>query len=597
MNISEHLALFVRDNLNAKHVFTLTGGGAMFLNDAFGNTSSLNAIYCHHEQAAAMAAVGYSKLNGIGVCVTTTGCGATNALTGLLDAWQDNIPVLFISGQVKCKETSYLSKASLRTFGVQEFNIIPIVEKFTKASYFIDTYEKYIKVLEKIEYDLFEGRPGPVWLDIPLDLQSKILESNEKISPSQKSFLNNKRNSNIKELSILRELVHKYKKPVILVGNGLRLSKNGNGISKISEMAKEISIPVVSTYLGADFFTTSDNFYFGVVGIKANRIANLIVQNADLLITIGTRLATSVIGFEYELFSKNSLKVVVDIDIEEHRKETLKIDHFINMDADEFVTELSSITKNLSYSNWFKNCNKARKLLPRKEQTSSDDSISIYDVVDIVSTNSNADDVIVSDAGSSYYVTSMIFSKKENQRYVTSGAQADMGFAVPAAIGCAFSKDNKSRIHVITGDGSFQLNIQELQTIVNYQLNISIYVLNNDGYLSIRATQNNFFKGRSCGTDKSNGVSFPNLEKISKAYGIKFFRFSDTKEMSDFLNDQKIRGPILVEVICPKDEAIIPRTTTVKDEEGNLKSGPLSLMNPLLSEDLIKKLSMYDLDI
>ncbi len=601
MNISTHLCNFISAHLNCTTVFTLTGGGAMFLNDAFGNHKKLRSIYCHHEQAAAMAAVGYAKLNNLGVCITTSGCGSTNSLTGLLDAWQDNVPVIFISGQVKLQETSYLAPAKLRTFGVQEFNIIPVVESFTKAAYFIKDLDEYYLAIRNIKSDLFDGRPGPVWLDIPMDIQSKVLthEEIQKID-SIINFNDNCKPMTIPEnhLDIIKSYISESLKPVILVGNGLRLSQNGEGISLLEDLANLYSIPIVSTYLGADFFRIDSNFYFGTIGLKSSRIANLIVNNSDLLLTIGTRLATSTIGFEYKEFAKSAKKIIVDIDPEEHKKGTINYNLFIESDAKEFLKILPNCFQKTNYKNWLSKCQIASTKLPIQEVFSTDDFISIYDTVRLISTYSNDFDILVSDAGSSYYVSSIMFAKMKYQRYITSGAQADMGFALPAAIGCSFATDSCHRIHAITGDGSLQLNIQELQTLKTYRRNLTLYVLNNNGYLSIRSTQNRFFHGRQCGTDSSNGVEFPELSKIADAYGIQYFKFNKINSFISFLkNNKDYIGPQIVEILCPDDEEIIPRVFAEKDENGNIKSAPLTKMYPPLDNKIYEELTALGFQI
>lgn len=601
MNISQHLANYISKELHCKHVFTLTGGGAMFLNDAFGNEKEIKAVYCHHEQAASMAAVGYSKCQGIGACVTTTGCGATNTLTGLLDAWQDNVPVLFVSGNVKSKETSYLLENKIRAFGVQEANIIPIVKSITKECFFIESVEIYKEIIINLKKYLFNNRPGPVWLDIPMDVQSKILNSDDLNEINQKkNFFKNydfpSLSGKSNEFIALERLIKSSKKPIFLVGNGLKLSNNGKGINLIKKISEQFNIPIVSTYLGIDFFKESFGNFFGVVGLKAARIANLLINNSDLIIVIGSRLATSVIGFEYELFAKNAKKVIIDIDEIEHKKPTIKLDLFLKSDAYNAINLIDKFLNktNLNFKAWLKTCKAASKILPRQEQFSPESKVSIFDVVRGICFNCGDQDILVSDAGSSYYVASMMFTKLNSQRYVTSGAQADMGFALPASIGCSFSLNSCSRVHCLVGDGSFQLNIQELQTIKHYQLPINIIVLNNDGYLSIRATQKNFFPGRDCGTDSSNGVSFPKSEALASAYQIKYASFTNSEELNQFILKQKessIFGPQIIEVFCPRDEIIIPRSQTIKTDEGKLISAPLSNMAPEISEEKILKLN------
>lgn len=591
MNISEHLALFVKERLGCTTVFTLTGGGAMFLNDAFGNTEGLRCIYNHHEQAAAMAALGYSKINGIGVCVTTTGCGATNAITGLLDAWQDSQPVLFISGQVKKKETTYFSGLPLRSFGVQELDIIPIVTSITKQAFCLGSKTDYFDCLEKISECLFGGRPGPVWIDIPMDIQSQELSFEESkgalinvpIGPNWGFSIPQPKSDALESLA---EALARSKKPIFLVGNGLRLSNNGKGITAVREFCLSRSIPIVSTYLAADFYLDSMPNYLGVAGLKAARRANIAIYNSDLIIAIGTRLATSVIGFEYDKFAPNAEVFIVDIDEIEHSKNTRPLMSFILSDASAFMDELLSCqpaeSVNYDFSLWLDKCSQMKQLLPVQEQYSPDGFVSIYDVVKCICANFGPNDSLVSDAGSAYYVASIMFKKKNVQRYITSGAQADMGFSLPASIGVAASFGKFSgRVHAITGDGSFQLNLQEIQTLVTNRLPVTLYILNNKGYLSIRATQSAFFAGRECGTGPSSGVDFPNIELLCQAYNVAYRYASNESVIADVVRESnKVDFPIVCEVNCPENEAIVPRTKTIKKADGTLESAPLCSMQP-----------------
>jgi acetolactate synthase-1/2/3 large subunit len=606
MNISQHLALFVKNQLNCPTVFTLTGGGAMFLNDAFGNTEGLQCIYNHHEQAAAMSALGYSKLKGIGVCVTTTGCGATNAITGLLDAWQDSQPVLFISGQVKKKETTHFSGLCLRSFGIQELDIAPIVASLTKKVFCLGTKDEYFEFLQKVPHLLFSDRPGPVWVDIPMDLQSLELSPSE-FSANHKeeayglSFKANMLQPDSSDLAAINQALSHSKRPVFLVGNGLRLSNCGKGISLVNQYCLENSIPVVSTYLGADFFPDSFSNYLGVCGLKAARRANIALYNSDLVIAIGSRLATSVIGFEYDKFAPDADIFIIDVDEIEHSKKTRPGMKVVLSDAYSFLIALASLGRQKIFSDerkaWLYNCSKMKELLPVQEQFSPPGAVSIYDVVKSICEDCRDNDVLVSDAGSAYYVSSIMFSKKSNQRYVTSGAQADMGFSLPASIGVAASiEPSFSRVHALTGDGSFQLNIQEIQTLVTNRLPVTLYVLNNNGYLSIRATQSSFFPGRQCGTDPKSGVDFPNIELLCAAYRIEYRCAADVETLRNIIAESNgFPYPIICEVLCPHDEAIIPRTKTIKNADGSLESAPLCSMQPDLHVDIKKKLDSLGL--
>jgi acetolactate synthase-1/2/3 large subunit len=602
MNISEHLALFVKDYLGCTTVFTLTGGGAMFLNDAFGNTEGLSCIYNHHEQAAAMAALGYSKSHGIGVCVTTTGCGATNAITGLLDAWQDSQPVLFISGQVKKKETTFFSGLPLRSFGVQELDIIPIVESLTKQALCLGSKKDYFECLQKIHEWLFSGRPGPVWIDIPMDIQSQQLTPEEvetalRNIPAGPSWVGDTPQTRPGSLKTLTEALYESEKPVFLVGNGLRLSNNGKGILLLQEYCVTHNIPIVATYLAADFFPNTMPNYLGVAGLKAARRANIALYNSDLIIAIGTRLATSVIGFEYEKFAPNAKLFVVDIDEIEHKKNTRSLMSLVWSDAYAFLDALSSsyepISCQLDKSSWLNSCCKLKELLPVQEQFSPEGFVSIYDVVKCICDNFGSNDTLVSDAGSAYYVASIMFNKNTEQRYITSGAQADMGFSLPASIGVAASLSSSTgRVHAITGDGSFQLNLQEIQTLVTNRLPVTLYILNNKGYLSIRATQSAFFAGRECGTGPSSGVDFPSIKLLCKAYDIEYRYASSKLNIVDIVEESRLADyPIICEVDCPENEAIVPRTKTVKKVDGTLESAPLCSMQPDLPAEITNALN------
>ena len=593
MNLAQHLALFVKHCLQCDTVFTLTGGGAMFLNDAFGNTDDLKCIYTHHEQAAAMAALSYSKMTGIGVCITTTGCGATNAITGLLDAWQDSQPVLFISGQVKKRETTYFSGLNLRSFGVQEVDIVSIVSSITKKSICIGSKSEYFDILGSVHEWLFCSRPGPVWIDIPMDIQSQGLTSDEARTFLDGHVYNSTHtrstNTNPDDIENVLQALHNAKQPIFLVGNGLRLSHKGQGIDVIEDFCRQYSIPIVSTYLATDFFSVTFPNYLGVVGLKAARRANIATYNADLIIVIGSRLATSVIGFDYDKFAPNAEIYIVDIDPIEHLKSTRKSMNFIHCDAYIFAKKISlhslSVELTSARNAWLERCLKMKLLLPVQEQTSPIGAISIYDVVRHICQNSGDKDVLVSDAGSSYYVSSIMFTRNSSQRYITSGAQADMGFSLPAAIGVAatFLLTN-ARVHALTGDGSFQLNIQELQTLATNNLPVTVYVLNNNGYLSIRSTQTTFFPGRLCGVDPGSGVEFPDIRLLCQAYKLPY-RYADSiKTLYSVVSESVTSSyPIVCEILCPENEAIIPRTSTIKRDDGSLESAPLCYMQPELS--------------
>lgn len=331
--------------------------------------------------------------------------------------------------------------------------------------------------------------------------------------------------------------------------------------------------------------------------MKAARRANIALYNSDLVIAIGTRLATSVIGYEYDKFAPRANVFIVDIDEIEHLKKTRSSMSLVLSDAYTFSYALNSWyigrPGQINSASWLNKCCQLKQILPVQEQFSPVGVVSIYDVVKKICDDFGDNDVLVSDAGSAYYVGSIMFNKKTEQRYITSGAQADMGFSLPASIGAAtsFSSPN-ARVHAITGDGSFQLNLQEIQTLVTNQLPVTLYILNNRGYLSIRATQKAFFQGRQCGTDPSSGVDFPNIEFLCKAYNIAYRYATDKSVITDVvLESSKVNYPIICEVNCPENEAIVPRTKTIKKSDGTLESAPLSSMQPDLSTEIRNNLN------
>lgn len=568
-------------DLGAKHIFMLTGGGAMFLNDAVAKNKNLSAICVHHEQAASMGAVGYSKYNNdYGIVCTTTGCGSTNAITGLLEAWQDSVKCVFISGQVNKEQTSYMSDTPLRQFGVQEANIVEIVKSLTKYAVMVTEPEMIAYHLDKAIHLCSTGRPGPVWIDIPLDVQGAYIDTTslKRYTPPIQAT-----NVNLKDFG---DLLGSSERPIILAGNGIKLADAKN---EFLQFVQKYNIPVVSTYLGIDLITHQNPLMIGCVGVKGTRAGNFALQNSDLVISIGTRLSIPTIGYKYHFFAREAKIVVVDIDSDEHQKKTIDIDTFIHADAKDFLEAsiLANISKLPQSEQWVNTCSewKNKWKVYQKEYEEDATGINLYYFIDKLSDCLYSNSVVVSDAGSAYYVTSQGLKIRDNQKYVTSGAQADMGFTIPASVGVSVA-NNQQDVIGITGDGSFQTNIQELQTIVHYQLPIKIFIWNNDGYLSIHNTQSKFFNGRHIGVDSDTGVSFPKIKNIAKAYGIKYFKIDKAKNTSKIITKVlEYKGPVLCEVMCQKQQQILPTLASMKTSDGKIISKPLEDMYPYLERE------------
>ena len=458
----------------------------------------------------------------------------------------------------------------------QEANIIEIVESITKYAVMINEPEEIGYHFDKAIYHAAEGRKGPVWIDIPLDVQGALIEPHK-----LKRFVVEEKKV-VCELTQFEKFLKSSQRPVILAGNGVRLANGGEALQKFAE---KHNIPVVTTFLGVDLMPSEHNLNIGRVGIKGNRAANFVMQNSDLLLSIGTRLSVPTTGYKYEYFAREAKIVVVDIDPEEHNKNTVKIDLFLQMDAKDFMSKSEFEYRSSDW--WFNTClkwkNKWPVFLPEHEDDST--GISLYYFMKKLSDSMGPKSVVVGDAGSAYYVPSQALQIKDQQRYITSGAQAEMGFTIPACIGIAFAMKEPEVIG-ITGDGSFQTNIQELQTIVHYDLPVKLFIWNNDGYLSIRTTQKKYFEGRFIGTDKNDGVSFPDVEKIAIAYGIKYFLFSNNEELDANLHKAiDFNGPVICEVMCKKWDQVLPTLSAKKLDDGKMISKPLEDMYPFLTRE------------
>jgi len=585
ITIADYIADFVDEKLNVRTVFTVTGGGAMFLNDSFGNHPSLKAIYNHHEQASAMAGVGYAKAkNSYGVACVTTGCGCTNAMTGLLDAWQDNVMLFVVSGQVKVSNTSKLASVALRQFGVQEANIIPIVDSITKYAVMIDDPKKIRYELEKAAFKAREGRPGPVWIDVPQDIQGSLIEPDklEGFKPTEAAVKVNE-----DDFSEIHEIISRAKRPIVVAGNGIRLAHMDKEFVDFVELNK---IPTVFSYLSIDLLPSTHDLAIGRLGAKGDRAGNFSVQNSDCILVLGCRLSVALTGFEYKLFGREATIIVIDIDDFEHQKNTVRVDKFLKMDLREFFYNQKM---DLSHeSSWNARCLSWRDKWPvYRHSYRSESLVNMYECIKCLGEKMPNNTHVVSDAGSAYYVTSQALQIKEGVKYHTSGAQADMGFSLPAAIGISYACEGDPVVG-ITGDGSFQMNIQELQVLFQNKPNVKIIIFNNNGYLSIKTTQRKFFNDRFAGTGAEYGLSNPNFQKVIQAYGIRYLRAENPEEL--YLKMDKLfldNEPCIFEVICPEWQEVIPNVSALKLADGSMVSKPIEDMYPFLErEDFFREM-------
>lgn len=586
MRIADYIIEYIY-NKGTDTIFTVAGGGAMFLNDAVYLHKKIKYICNHHEQASAMAAEAYAKTGEkVGAVMVTSGPGSTNAITGLMEAYQNSIPVIFISSQTKRSQmVAYSGIPSLRQFGIQEVDIIPIVRSLTKYAAIIKNSGDVKYHLDRAYYEMLSGRPGPVWLDIPSDVASALLPKRLKKfdPPLTDSFKNN----GILTKTLVDHLNH-AKKPIIIAGGGIKLAKARKEFDNFINSTK---IPVVVPDMGIDLLEYDNPNYVGHGGTKGDRAANIIIQQSDLILVLGSRLAVPFIGHEYDKWGINAKKIVVDIDSDEHKKKTIKIDLFIKADVKKFIEMLSSvIKKEVSSKGWRNYCQKIKKQYALKSVAVSIDKIdyvNMYDAVSEITTQSEPGDIFTTDAGITAYVTTQSLKIKKNQRLILPGATLTMGYNLPAVIGI-WAADKKRRIICITGDGSFQMNIHELQTIFHHKIPAKIFITNNQGYLAIRTTQKNLFSGRLMGEGGLSGVSFPNNKKIAYAYGLKYFSVKAKKDLKKTVKDAlDYQGPVLCDIFCPYWQDHL--TISSKIDNGKMSSSSIDEMYPFLPEKEIKK--------
>lgn len=596
IRVSDYIISFLY-SIGIKNIFVMTGGGSMYLNDAIACHKKMKFICHHNEQCCTIAADAYARVTkNIGAAMVTTGPAATNAITGVISAWFDSVPIIIISGQAKRKEASYNSKIKgLRQLGVQELNIIPIVESITKYSIIINDPKKTRYFLEKAKYLATSGRPGPVWIDVPLDVQNSFIDPDQlkkfTLPPSdekkQKTILKN----NVKY--VINSLLQS-KKPLFIAGNGIKCSQSQKEFIELIEILK---IPVVTSNMAIDLIDFNHSLNLGMGGIKGQRSANIAMQNADLLICIGNRLSVPFIGYEYEKFAPLAKKIIIDIDKTDHKKKTIHIDKFILADAKKFIKEMIKASTNTSFSfktDWVSKCNEIKNKYPVNlpEYAKEKNDMNMYYVVNEISTLLNQSDIIITDAGSAYYTVSQAIKIKQGQKLILPGGAANMGYNLPASVGASIGS-NKKRIICITGDGSLQTNIHELQTIISHRLPIKIFVLNNKGYLSIRNTQHNFFQNRKIGESKKTGISFPDLKKISYAYGIPYILIKNNEDLQSslpkILDNNK---PIICDIQCLFEQEIIPTVSSKKLSNGTMISSPIDDMYPFLSSEEMNKIKM-----
>ena len=581
------LADFVIEFLEKKKidtVFTVSGGGSIFLCDALYKAKKLKYIACHHEQAVAYATESYSRArNKPGAAIVTTGPGGTNSASGVVSCWIDSVPAIFISGQVFSNQT--IGNSGLRQIGVQEFDIVNMVKSITKYAAMVKRPEEIKYHLEKAYFFCLEGRRGPVWIDIPANIQSaKINPKNLKsYKPQIKIHKNYIVENKIKKIA---KLFLKYNRPLLHIGHGVKIS---NGQKYLRKIVNKYKIPFALTWNASDLIESNHPSYVGRPGAFAERGSNFIVQNCNLHIAVGTRLPFMVTGYDAKDFARKAKKIMIDIDKIEVNKSNVNLDEKINCDANYFLkTLLKYLPNKINLSNdWLKYCKNIRKKYPivLAKFKNQKKFVNSYYFIDILSNVLNSKDVIVTDMGLSFVGTHQAFKVKRGQKLYTNSGHAPMGWGLPAAVGACYAS-KKNRIICLTGEGGLQMNIQELATIMHNKLPIKIFVYNNGGYLTIKQAQQLSFNNRIMGSNSVSGLSFPDYKKIAQSHNIKYLKISNNKNIKDKIQRVlKVEKSIICELMIDHNQEQMPKAINKRTPEGKIVPTKYEDMYPFLSKE------------
>lgn len=612
-------------------VFTVTGGGAMHLNDALGHQKGLHCLYNHHEQACAIAAESYARIhNQIAAVCVTTGPGGTNAITGVVGGWLDSIPMLILSGQVRYDTTARWSGLGIRAMGDQEFDICKAVSCMTKYCEMVIDPLRIRFCLEKALYLAQTGRPGPCWLDIPLNVQGAFVESGELTGfdaadyeaggtgwkePSSHEILEDQqgkgelrpvraKKTDMDTVRAITEKIRQSKRPVLNVGNGVRIAGAHEALMKVIE---RLGIPVVTGWNSQDAIYDQHPLYTGRAGGMGDRAGNFAVQNSDLVFSVGSRLSIRQVGYNYQTWARAAYVMVNDVDAEELKKPSVHADMRIHADAKDLLETLEAYLeqeqesgalpmpvfdggKGLEGMDWRETCRMWKEtypvVLPKHMNHGDDEPANVYALVKELSSRLKEGQITVVGNGSACVAGGHGYMIKKGQRFITNSAIASMGYDLPAAIGACMADHSQDTI-LLTGDGSIQMNLQELQTIIHHQMPIKIFLINNGGYHSIRQTQKNFFGEPLVGIGAdSHDLSFPDMEKLAWAYGYPYVKACHNSQLGEaIVRTLSMEGPAICEVFVSTDQNFEPKSSAKRLPDGTMVSPPLEDLSPFLPEE------------
>jgi acetolactate synthase I/II/III large subunit len=586
--VSDYIISFLEEK-KLKHIFMLPGGGAMHLNDSLGKSKKIEYFCNLNEQSVAVAAEAYSKYTGeFGCAMVTSGPGATNTITGVNSCWADSVPVFFLSGQVQRKDL--ISETGLRMGGYQESDISNLVAPITKYAITIKDPSKTRYHLEKAFHLMTEGRPGPVWIDVPFDVQNQEIDV-QNIESFQKKPKNLEKIANTEFEEKVEEtigLIKKAKRPVFLAGNGIRL---GGGMDEFYKFLANTNIPILTTWGAIDFVEENHPQYFGRPNILGgNRAAGFIMQNSDVLLTVGARLGTQTIGYLSQAFARKTKHIMVDVDKKELDKSFLNPYLKIESDAKKFLEKANlklngKLGHKKEWVDWCKD--KKKRYVPGNPALSEKKGeINMYNFLNSLSDQLSEGDIISpSSSGSSYVCTSQAIRIKKGQRFLTARGMASMGWDLPSSIGACIAGDKKRTI-CVTGDGSIQMNLQELETIKANKLPIKIFVFNNGGFLTIKNTQEKYFKGNLVGCNQNSSLHLPNLEKIALAHGIPSVTIKEDSEIERGIEKTlNQKGPAFCQIFTDPNQEIIPKLVAKRGSGGKMIPFPIEDLYPFLPRE------------
>lgn len=566
-----------------KHIFLITGRGILYLSDAVAKNEEMTPISVHHEQAAAYAAVAYSQYNDkLGAALVSTGCASTNAVTGVLNAWQDGVPVIFISGQNKLHETVAYTGKKIRTWGSQEANVIPIVRPITKYANIITDASKIGEEMDKAIYYATHGVKGPVWLDIPVDVQ------NMRVEPDQLSRWNGEekiKKAAADDVRFIADVLKGAKRPVFLIGSGIRAS---HSIELFKELAESTKIPVCFSASAVDTYGISHELSMGTVGtIGGTRAGNFAVQNSDLVVSIGCRLSPMLTDSQYQKFARDAKLIVVDIDENEHSKDTVRIDKLILSDAKFFIDALLKENLPETSKEWQDKCKHWKQIFPKCEEAfKSKDKIDLYEFADRLTNHLKDDAVVLTDAGLEEVIVPSVIGFKDGQRCLHPASQGCMGVALPASMGAWYSCGHD--VVAVIGDGSVMMNLQEMQTISANKMGIKIIIINNKVYSVIRTRQVELFRNRTIGTNPENGVTTPDFKDVAECFKIPYVKINNIDELDSKLDEvMNMEGSVICEVMAVEDQVYI-RNGAGFNSQRKFVMRPLEDQMPFMDRELLK---------